>query len=721
MEVTHYLNDSMNDSKRDQTIIMMARSSASMERKSRRMHCSSTSSNEFAMKRYSVHRRHHHFFKPRAALISMAFIILFLIDNVVESSSSSSTLLSAAIDTSLDLGGRQGSQYHQSLRSASTSLSSSTKTRLTKNRRKRRRNTVNSTYASSKTNRLNTSSNNNSHSNDHETIIKASRTSLIRKKTTLRKIRRVKENKTKGAENEEVKNKGTAEGIDLNKNNRIIAYNSKETNKENNKGGNKVKTDPPTIAPSKNPTSFPSSMHSKYPSSFPSSIPSKHLSSLPSSTPTNVPTDTPTKSPTFFPTTSQPTIKKGNPTPVPTRWDESFVEDEGLVLTLSTLTADEDQLEFVKKSQDVGGRNRRNQSIGAKNSEESNLLADRVMKRIYKEDILNGNEQDFVKDVVSTMADVLCKYTDLVIVYKLEKNEENDGAQYSDYCKKDASPIPNINSYYTNRDTVILLPLESNDMSKIKLRDFQVFEQSIKNNYLHWIQWSITCPIVQISKHTLNEKQQNVDKALEIVKKEARLVMDTTISSDEVRDILMSKNQHVLSVSANGWEVVESINFIQAREAARDDDENDDKNVSDKDGILDPDNGKETNSGWIGFFQPIRIVGAGMMILLFTVLLHLIRAGKRRDDKIWEAKKAAPMKGDLVSHEGMNYLLQSSRVIEPDGDVSQQSVNHSSSTDENDPNSPNKEKDELTRLVAPDKSSLISHKNNSNLEQEEVE
>lgn len=662
---------------------------------------SSGSDDQIVNGRYGGHFKFNRLPKKTAAFISVVFTILFLSDDVV---ASSPTLSSISKTSPLGLLARQESQYHQSIRSISMRSTSSMETGIKRNtpisatllERKQQQNTSSGSNSnvSMKTMHLDTKNSNNSNSNDIETRNNPSQRSLIRKKQSIRKKRKMKENT--GKDNKLNQNK-KARNVP-NNNNKNNKNNKNNNNNNNNNGvnggqGNNKKTNLPSIAPSNKPSVSPTMTPIKSSSKKPTGNPSPFPSMIPSS----ALTESPSKLPTFFPTTSTPTIMKGNPTPSPTRWEKSFVDEEGLVLTLSTLTADEDQIEFVKRSDNT----RRNQSIRETKPDDSNVAKDRVMKRIYKEDILNGNEVDLVKAVVSTMADVLCKYTDLVIIYKSENNDGNANTQYSDYCVGDSNPILNINSYYSNRDTVILVPADGKDLFKIKLKDFQVFEQSIKGNYLHWIQWSISCPIMRISKLALNQKEQNVDEALELIKKETRLVMDTTTSSHEVRDILMSKSQYVLSAAANGWEVVESIDFIEAKKAVGDND--DSFNNSTKDSIIDPIDGKRTDSGLIGFFQPIRIVGLVIMIFFVTILMHLIRAGRRRDEKIWEAKKAIPMRGDLVSYEGVNYMLQSSQMNPQNMNVSQQSAGHSSSSEENDfSKSPNKEKEEFTRLVSKD-------------------
>ncbi len=408
-------------------------------------------------------------------------------------------------------------------------------------------------------------------------------------------------------------------------------------------------------------------------------------SSKPSARPTPAPSPRPTMNPTYNPTTTAPTIMKGNPTPGPTFWVNSWVGDD-IVLSLSTMTADEDQLEFTTDATDasLGGsrdRGRKRGLLSSSLSLSSLLLSngsdldseeimirsesERVLKRIYAKDVLRGDENEFVQLILTSLADTLCKHTNFVILAKDNVNVNVSTDEYTDYCKNDGVII-DPNSYYTNRETVIIAPIDAtnkNDFSKVDANEFQVFEGSIEGKYLHWIQWDVKCTIVQISRTTLNEEGKDLDAAIDRVKAEARLVMDTVTTTDEMSDILMNKNEDILSVSASGWEVVESIEFMKLRKENQNGGGgkggNNDDDVNSLVGTDDDLAKKRYN-----IFQPIRVAGMIMMVFFFVVLTGLIKAGKRRDDKAWDARILAesPMNGDLVSYEGVNFLLQSSRM-----------------------------------------------------------
>lgn len=209
-------------------------------------------------------------------------------------------------------------------------------------------------------------------------------------------------------------------------------------------------------------------------------------------------------------------------------------------------------------------------------------------------------------------------------------------------------------SYYTIRDTVIIVPLDGTDLSKIDLEDLKVFEDSVDEKYLHWIKWDVSFPVVQISKTILNENDQNMDEALKLLKDEVKLVIDEAGYRGETSDILMSKNDNILSVASDGWEVIETIDFMKAREKKIDTEDYDADNNSD-------DEIKATNMNH-QLFPPIRIVGMIMMIFFFAVIAHFIKVGKKRNGKVWEAEKARSINGDLVSYEGTNFLLQNSQI-----------------------------------------------------------
>jgi hypothetical protein len=485
---------------------------------------------------------------------------------------------------------------------------------------------------------------------------------LSSSKSTLTSKRRIKEkNKNNKKKNREVE--GTGSGGATTKQNKNkngterAGGNNKDggkqdkdkQGKEGKEGGDNNKKNKPTPMPS-----FP-------PSSNPTVDPTPNPTKAPTPNPTKAPTPRPTSSPTFHPTTASPTIKKGNPTPSPTKWVDSWVGDQ-LKLSLSTLSADEDQLAFET---DIEARMRERMRRIQSTSRTSD---DRVYERISAEDVNAGKHTDLVQTILTVVADVMCKYTEFVILSKHPNPTEDDFTeQFVDHCKGD-DEIVDIESFYTNRDTVIIVPVDGTDFTHLTATDHKVFEGSIVGKYLHWIQWDISCPIVQISKTILNEKQQNVDKALESIRADARLVMDETTSGSDVSEILMSKNNQILSVSKNGWEVVKSIEYMKPRKKKRDEEYGG--------AITDDESGddEKIETAGSGFFQPIRITGFILMSVLFAFLTLLIKVGRKRDDKVWEAKKNSPMDGDLVSYEGVNFLLENSRALQvspqKDGDAS---------------------------------------------------
>mmetsp|Transcript_18214 Transcript_18214/g.27317 ORF Transcript_18214/g.27317 Transcript_18214/m.27317 type:complete len:339 (+) Transcript_18214:10-1026(+) len=233
---------------------------------------------------------------------------------------------------------------------------------------------------------------------------------------------------------------------------------------------------------------------------------------------------------------------------------------------------------------------------------------------------------------------------------------------YSEYTKDFATDgvIIDTNSYYSNRATVIVAPISAkNDLSQVVATEFPVFEPSIVGNYLHWIQWDIKCPIVQISRTIWNEENRVFGRTLSRVQAEGKLVMDTVTSTQEMNDILMSKNENILSVSTSGWEIFKSQNFMEPRKKDREEG----GNRKDNTGSLENTDDELTPERY-RVLQPIRVAGLIMMAIFFFVVAFLIRAGKKRDDKAWEARmlEASPINGDLVSYEGVNFLLQSSRI-----------------------------------------------------------
>lgn len=363
---------------------------------------------------------------------------------------------------------------------------------------------------------------------------------------------------------------------------------------------------------------------------------------------------------------------KGNPTPSPTYWVESWV-GEDLTLSLSTLTADEDQLEFTtdtglgnKERTGLGDRGRSLfLSHGSTLNDGEKSMSPRYLKRIYAKDVLSGNEDDLLKLILTSIADTLCKYTDFVILSSATTTKSVNPAtdEYTDYCKKDDIIIDS-SSYYTKRATVVIAPVDAlNDLSQVDANEFQVFEGTIKGKYLHWIQWDVKCPVVQISRTTLNEKDQDFKKALDQVKAETRLVMDEVLATNEMNSILTSKNDDILKVSASGWEVVKSIEFMKVRKENRNDDG---LNGREKDEDFDSINRIDDDLALERYmiFQPIRVVGLFMMAIFFIVVIGLIKSGKRRDDKAWDARmlESSQLDGDLVSYEGVNFLLQNSRI-----------------------------------------------------------
>merc|ERR1711976_742037 len=114
----------------------------------------------------------------------------------------------------------------------------------------------------------------------------------------------------------------------------------------------------------------------------------------------------------------------------------------------------------------------------------------------------------------------------------------------------------------------------------------------------------------------------------------------------------MTKNSNVLAVSVDGWEVMESIEFMKAiKENALTE-----SNESNDDITL------NTNVQKGSRRQPIRIAGCVMMGSFFLILFFLIRAGKKREEKAWQVKATCPINGGLETEEGVNLLLDSSRV-----------------------------------------------------------
>eukprot|EP00558_Chaetoceros_sp_UNC1202_P010871 CAMPEP_0197243118 /NCGR_PEP_ID=MMETSP1429-20130617/8662_1 /TAXON_ID=49237 /ORGANISM="Chaetoceros sp., Strain UNC1202" /LENGTH=466 /DNA_ID=CAMNT_0042703271 /DNA_START=13 /DNA_END=1413 /DNA_ORIENTATION=+ len=297
--------------------------------------------------------------------------------------------------------------------------------------------------------------------------------------------------------------------------------------------------------------------------------------------------------------------------------------------------------------------------------------------------ILSGRYGDLVEDVLSSMSTVICDYTDFVLL-------NTEDSQFYDYCgtKKEVD-IPELT--YANVDGRMRLLAEGDgtaapfDGKVVVVSDFKdiatgflnIQDRSVfvtgaagsEGNYLRWTVWTVEYPIMQFDNPIAGdglaeeEKDELIDNALKKLQRKVDEAFSTAISNKKLDTLLMDKNDSIIASSSTGWEVETFTEAIAEHQEKNNDDET---NGGDPNGVENPIDG--TTKKKPGFWEPIRIIGMALLVCLVLTVTLLTRVGnKRRKVQTWEAaqKKKAAIDVNLVSYEGVDFMLETGRKMRP--------------------------------------------------------
>lgn len=408
-------------------------------------------------------------------------------------------------------------------------------------------------------------------------------------------------------------------------------------------------------------------------------------------------------------TTPPPSPPSPPSSPSSSSWTSTTYEDESNYFTLSLST-----LLSIESS-----------SVSVMNTHNS----------IKTESIINGHEMKLIHDIISSLSDIICQYTNFSVLvpsllmkddYMFEyseydtsrkdychymntsNNENGSSGHFGDDDDDDQSNGTSTGNSNKKNVIMIILPVGNNNqhgqysvLDNIQVQDYHVYYDTGNNNnkqdkdkdqllssekyLLNWIQWDVYYEIVSqhndynnnIRNDTTMNQSSNYYTPIQI-----QSIMNMALSNNDhynLNNILMEKNEGVLSVTGNGWEVEKSMEYMETYS-----DHNPNKANKPNTKLIENDNNDIAT-----ILHPIRITGMIMMIVFITTMIHLIQTGSKRHRLFWEKMRRngnfvhyhddleATCEGttyhkviEIAQCQGIEDLLHYSKIIQADGKFS---------------------------------------------------
>jgi len=429
---------------------------------------------------------------------------------------------------------------------------------------------------------------------------------------------------------------------------------------------------------------------------------------------TPAPTSIPTPSPTRYPTRA----------PVVVSWKSEI--DGYVEIGMSVFTHEDNNDELLEAFQNdgeitdadnvvgtgyvgtVGNGFDRRQRRGRRQRQRhlqpvSKELEKQNLSKLNAGDILAGKEPKLIEEVLSVLATVLCEDTDYLIL-----NTAND--EFFDFCKQnvnstDAVMIPegldNVNS------TVLVTDLTDTGTGLLQVEDRSVFVNNWSledgmgtekgGEYLHWTLWTVKYPILNIEYDNVvvgdiyesgdtEVKDLFIEKAVGKMQQNVDRTFATAISDGTVDTLLSKDSDNILAVSSIGWEVETFSKAVDSYLEQFQTDDDDGKGDGTLSSILDGSVEGLEYKVW----QPIRIIGIIMLLAVCIFVYFLMKIGNSKQKyDVWDAtQNKSQTDVDLVTYEGVNFMLETGRKASASGDLNK---SRSGSTKGNSPRSGDEE------------------------------
>lgn len=287
--------------------------------------------------------------------------------------------------------------------------------------------------------------------------------------------------------------------------------------------------------------------------------------------------------------------------------------------------------------------------------------------KITANDILSGNENDLLNGVLTSMITIFCNMSGYVIIVPVSPSNpftySGKSHTYVNFCTDDPlrtlTEVPQ--SLYSESNTVLLADLTGgkNYLDVID-RSILVVGSSDEMEELNWIEWSISCNVMNIGNLLLRSEGGNVNSAVSATNIALNKVLMEAWSAGKVDDVLKSRNNNIISTSVVGSE---RYIFTKAVDGVIDNnDAADDTDVNTKNIPLNTDNGdsNEKDNDDRPPFKAIQAIGIGLFVSVIvgvTILTRIAGRKRLRDEVNYEANLR--MTNML---EGLPYIITGARL-----------------------------------------------------------